>query len=216
VGGDGNIPKYPAAYMKMDLGIVPGAQQSTGIANWLQDEIIAMLSRSHEEANINAKVIGVSYHRKLFRGKYMYMVHAKNAVLQELVASTLRDYKIPMAPWVVYNAVNEIGDMESGLKAFKEVMAKITGAVLSSGDRRSLGRRYWNAHKDILKCIAGDETMAAHRPTDWAAAPREQKKRTTGQSHGGKNQVRPRASGSGEGLACCGGLGGQYGDAEVE
>jgi hypothetical protein len=29
VGGDGNIPKFPATYMELDLGIVPGAQQST-------------------------------------------------------------------------------------------------------------------------------------------------------------------------------------------
>jgi hypothetical protein len=173
--------------MEMDFGIVPGAQQSTDIANWLQDGIIAMLSRSHAEADISAKMIGVPYHRKLFRGKYVYMVHAKNEVLQELVASTLRDYKIPMAT--------------------------ITGAVLTSGDRRSLGRRYWNAHKDILKSIADDGTVAAHSLTDWAL---EQKKRTTGESHGGKKQVRTRASGSGESFACCGGLCGQYRDVEVE
>jgi hypothetical protein len=39
VGEDGNIPKCPAAYMKLDLGIVPGAQQSTEILNWFQDEV---------------------------------------------------------------------------------------------------------------------------------------------------------------------------------
>ena len=216
MGEDGNTPKFPAAYMKLDLGIVPGAQQSTDISNWLQDEIIAVLNRSHAGANINAKMTGVSYHRKLFREKYVYMVHAKNAVLQELVASTLRDYKTPVVPWAIYNAAKEVGDMESGLKAFKEAMAAITGAMLSSGDRRSLGRRYWNAHKDILKSIAGDKTMAAHSPTDWAAASLEQEKRTTGEPHGGKKQVRTRASGSGENFAYCGGLCGQYGDAEVE
>jgi hypothetical protein len=172
VGEDGNIPKFPAAYMEVDLGIVPGAQQSTDISNWLQDEIIAVLNRPHAEANINAKVVGVSYRRKLFRGKYVYMVHAKNAVLQELVASTLRDYKIPVVPWVIYNAAKEVGDMESGLKAFKAAMAAITGAVLSSGDRRSPGRRYWNAHKDILKSIAGDETMAAHTAPRTGRQPR--------------------------------------------
>ena len=37
VGEDANIPKYPAAYIQMDLGIVPGAQESTLISNWFQD-----------------------------------------------------------------------------------------------------------------------------------------------------------------------------------
>jgi hypothetical protein len=81
------------------------------------------------------------------------MVHAKNAVVQELVASTLKNYKIPMVPWVIYNKAKEVADMESGLKAFKETMAKIVGEKLSSRDRRSLGRRFWDAHKDILKSI---------------------------------------------------------------
>jgi hypothetical protein len=47
--------------------------------------------------------------------------------------------------------------MESGLKALKETMAKAVGAKLSSGDRRSPGRRFWDAHKDILKSIADEE-----------------------------------------------------------
>ena len=50
-------------------------------------------------------------------------------------------------------------------------MATIVGEKLSSGDRRSPGRRFWDAHKDILKSIAHEEFMAAHGLTDWAAAP---------------------------------------------
>jgi hypothetical protein len=136
--------------MKLELGIVPGAQQSTEISNWLQDEIIAMISKSHPGAHIDAKVIGVFYHRKVFRGRYVYMVHAKNAVVQEIAASMLKKYKIPMVPWVICNAAKEMADMESGLKAFKETMAKTVGAKLSSGGRRSFGRRFWGAHKDIF------------------------------------------------------------------
>jgi hypothetical protein len=71
-----------------------------------------------------------------------------------------------VVPWVIYNAAKEVGDMESGLKAFKEARWQ-----------RSLGRRYWNVHKDILKSIAGDETLAAHSLTDWAAASLEQEKK---------------------------------------
>jgi hypothetical protein len=51
------------------------------------------------------------------------MVHAKNAVLQELVASTLKGYEIPMVPRRIYKADKEMARwrtyMEPGLKAFK-------------------------------------------------------------------------------------------------
>jgi hypothetical protein len=95
------------------------------------------------------------------------MVHAKNAVVQELyiVASMLKDYKIPMVPWAIYNAAKEMADIESGLKALKETMAKVVGAKLSSGDRRSLGRRFWDAHKDILKSITRSYTCST-RPNE--------------------------------------------------
>jgi hypothetical protein len=156
------------------LGIVPGSQQSTEISNGFQDEIIAMINKSLPEAKVGAKVLGVLYHRKLFRGQYVYMVHARNAMVQEIVASTLQDYKIPMVPWGIYNAAKEMDGMESGLKAFKETMAKIVGAQLSSSDRRSLGRRYWDAHKDILKSIADEECMSESGLTGWAAATPEQ------------------------------------------
>jgi hypothetical protein len=158
------------------LGIVPGSQQSPEISNRFQDEIIAMINKSHPEAKVDAKMLGVSYHRKLIRGQYVCdMVHAKNAMAQEIVASTLQDYKIPMVPWKIYNAAKEMDGMESGLKAFKdETMAKIVGALLPSSDRRSLGRRYWDAHKDILKSIADEEYMSENGLTGWAAATPEQ------------------------------------------
>jgi hypothetical protein len=107
VGEDPNTPKYPSAYIQMDLGIVPGAQESTAISNWFQDEIIAAVNKAHSEANIDAKTIGVFYHSKLFRGRFVYMVHAKNAVLQEMVASTMRGYEIP----IVHSAT---GDIQGG------------------------------------------------------------------------------------------------------
>ena len=55
--------------MKLDLGIVPGAQQPTEMSNWFQDEVIAVINKAHPDAHIDSKVIGVSYHRKLFRGR---------------------------------------------------------------------------------------------------------------------------------------------------
>jgi hypothetical protein len=130
-------------------------------------------------------MLGVFYHRKLYRGQYVYMVHAKNATAQEMVASTLLDYKIPMVPWKTYNAATELNTMEKGLNAFKKTFAKIVGATLPSGDRRSLGRRHWEVHGDILKSIADDEYMEANGITSWAAATPEQ--------HEGRQQAHTNA-----------------------
>jgi hypothetical protein len=69
VGGGGHTPKFPAAYLKIDLGIVPGAQQSPEISNRFQDEVIERINKSHADAQVGAKMTGVFYHRKLFRGQ---------------------------------------------------------------------------------------------------------------------------------------------------
>jgi hypothetical protein len=38
VGEEEALPKYPKAHIQMDLGIVPGAQESTAMPNWFQDD----------------------------------------------------------------------------------------------------------------------------------------------------------------------------------
>jgi hypothetical protein len=70
------------------------------ISNWLQDEILARIKEcsTAESIIVDDKMLGVFYHRRLYRGDYVYIVHAKNAVVQEMVASMLLDYKIPMVP----------------------------------------------------------------------------------------------------------------------
>jgi hypothetical protein len=102
----------------------------------------------------------------------MYMVHAKSAVLQEAVASTLSGHEIPMVSLKLYKAAKEMADINHGTRAFKDDMATAAGAKLSSNDRRSLAlaRRYWNTHKDFLCSIADDEVMSEHGITDWATA----------------------------------------------
>jgi hypothetical protein len=171
---DGCTPKIPAAFLKVDLGIVPGAQQSPEISNWLQDEITAGIREcsTTESLQVDDKVLGVFYHRKLYRGQYVYMVHAKKAAVQEMVASTLLDYKIPVVPWKTYNAATELNTMERELNAFKKTFAKVVGATLPSGDRRSPARRHWEVHGDILKSIADEEYMGANGITSWETATR--------------------------------------------
>jgi hypothetical protein len=96
VGEDAALPRYPAAYLQLDLGIVPGAQESTIISNWLQDDIIAALQAAHPKEGIEDRSIGVFYHSRLYRGRFVYMVHAKSPVLQEMVVSTLNGHEIPI------------------------------------------------------------------------------------------------------------------------
>jgi hypothetical protein len=133
--------------------------------------IVAALQAAHPKEDIDDKSIGVFYHSKLYRGRFVYMVHAKSAVLQEMVASTLSGHEIPMVSPKLYKAPKEMADIENGTKAFKDEMATIVGAKLSTNDRRSLtARRYWSTHKDFLTSIADDEVMGEHSLTDWAAA----------------------------------------------
>jgi hypothetical protein len=106
-----------------------------------------MLNKAHPDGQVDAKVIGVFCHSRYLKGRYVYMIHARNAVLQESVASTLAHYKIPMVRWPLYNAAREMATMEKGMADFKGKMMTAVGAKLTSEDRRSLGRRYWNIHK---------------------------------------------------------------------
>jgi hypothetical protein len=127
------------------------------------------------DKSIDDTSTGVFYHTRLFRGKYVYMVHTRSAVLQEVVANTLGGHKIPMVAPKLYKAAKEMADINNGLKAYKDDMATISGAKLSSNDPRSLARRYWNTHKDILCEIADGEVVEEHSITDWATATPEQK-----------------------------------------
>jgi hypothetical protein len=170
VGENAVLPRYPAAHLQLDLGIVPSAQESTTISNWLQDDITAKLQAAHPEEDIDDKGTGVSYHTGLFRGRFVYMVRAESAVLQEMVASTLNGHEIPMVSPKLYKATKEMADINNGIRAFKDEMAAVVGAGLSSNDRRSPARRYWNTNRDYLTSIVDDEVMSEHGLTDWATA----------------------------------------------
>jgi hypothetical protein len=110
VGEDTAIPRYPAAHLQLDLGIVPSAQEPTTTSNWLQDDIIARLQAAHpQDKSTDDKSTRVSYHTRLFRGRYVYLVHTMSAVLQEMVANTLSGHKIPVVSpklyrWMPHNA----------------------------------------------------------------------------------------------------------------
>jgi hypothetical protein len=89
---------------------VPSAQESTAISNWLQDGVIARMQAAHpQDKGTDDKSTGVPYHTRLFRGRYVYMVHTMSAVLQEMVANTLGGHKaLAVSPklyrWIPHNA----------------------------------------------------------------------------------------------------------------
>jgi hypothetical protein len=62
-----------------------GTSHQAVISNWLQDDIIAALQAAHPTEDIDNKSTGVFYHSRLYQGRFVYMVHAKSAVLQEVV-----------------------------------------------------------------------------------------------------------------------------------
>jgi hypothetical protein len=99
--------------------------------------------------------IGVFYHSELYRGRFVYMVHAKSAVLQEMVASTLSGHEIPMVSPKLYKAAKEMADIENGIKALKDEMAAVEGAKLSTNDRRSLARRLLEHAQGLLDVDSG-------------------------------------------------------------
>jgi hypothetical protein len=102
------------------------------------------------------------------------MIHARNAVLQESVASTLAHYKFPMAQRPLHNAARDMATTEKGITDFKSEMVAVVGAKLKSEDRRSLRRRYWHNHKDFLKEEIDTELMTEFNTTDWAVVSAEQ------------------------------------------
>jgi hypothetical protein len=84
---------------------------------------------------------------------------SKDAKTPSAAGGRSRSPKLALCGIQLYKAAKEMADINNGLRAFKDDMATISGAKLSSNDRRSLARKYWNTHKDILCEIADDEVM---------------------------------------------------------
>jgi hypothetical protein len=69
VGPDSLKPRFPAAHLEMDLGIVVGAQQTPAIANALQQQVKAVVEEAFpRDDRLSPKTYGVPYHNKLAQG----------------------------------------------------------------------------------------------------------------------------------------------------
>jgi hypothetical protein len=55
-------PRFPTAHLDATLGVVPGKQQSMGLANYLQDEVIRRLGIVDPEAQYTENDVGVFHH----------------------------------------------------------------------------------------------------------------------------------------------------------
>jgi hypothetical protein len=104
VGPDSQKPRYPAAHLEMDLGIVIGAQQTPAVANALQQQVEAVVeARFPRDHRLSLRTYGVSYHSKMAHGaRHAWMVHALNEEVQELVSQALEGAKLSMAEASVY------------------------------------------------------------------------------------------------------------------
>jgi hypothetical protein len=64
VGKGDWTPRFPAAYLKITVGVVPAAQQSTEIANMLQEKVLRRLLITLPDEKYTAEDCGVFYYAR--------------------------------------------------------------------------------------------------------------------------------------------------------
>ena len=75
--------------------------------------------------------------------RHVYMVHAKNPVIQEAVAAALGGDIIPLIDREVYYAASELQLLENGICRFKDKLAVLIQANKDSTPRREEARAVW-------------------------------------------------------------------------
>jgi hypothetical protein len=135
-------PRYPAAHLEMDLGIVIGAQQTPVVANALQQQVKAVVEeRFPRDPRLSLKTYGVFYHSKMAHGaSHVWMVRALNEEVQELVSQALEGARLSMAEASVYKAAEELQRLQKGMVTFKETMRRTLESESDTKSRRAAGR----------------------------------------------------------------------------
>jgi hypothetical protein len=126
----------------MDLGIVTGAQQTPAIANALQQQVEAVVEAAFPRGDrLSLKTYGVSYHSKMAHGaRPVWVVHALNVEVQELVSQALEGAKLSMVEASVYKAGEELQRLQKGVVTFKETMRRALESDSDTRSRRAAGR----------------------------------------------------------------------------
>jgi hypothetical protein len=89
---------------------VVGAHQTPTISNALQQQMQAIVEAAFpNDKRLSLKTYGVFYHASLAHGaRHVWMIHALNEEVQELVAQALEGRKLSMVEASVYKSADEL------------------------------------------------------------------------------------------------------------
>jgi hypothetical protein len=164
------------------------------IANMMQDEVLRRLNIAVKDENnkgYDQTDVGVFYHAWFAkgRGRHVYMVHAKNPMIQEAVAAALGGDIIPLIDREVYYAASEMELLENGICRFKDKLVVLIQADNDSTLRRKEGRAVWEKTKEGAKKKIDTELMQDMNLVDWAQATNEQHSRRLSEHTALKHQT---------------------------
>ena len=169
VGADSMMPRFTVAHLEMDRGIVVGAHQTPAISNALQRQVQAIVEAAFpKDDRLSPTTYGVSYHASLPRGaRHVWMVHALNEEVQELVAQALEGRKLSMVEASVYKAAEELQRLQKGVIIFKAMMRRVLESESSGKTRREAARLLFTKKRDGVYQKADEELLAARGLKYW-------------------------------------------------
>jgi hypothetical protein len=168
-------PRFPIAHLEMDRGIVAGAHQTPAIANALQQQVKAIVDEAFpRDDRLSLMNYGVSYHATLAHGaRHVWLVHALNEEVQELVSQALEGRKLPMVETSVYKAAEELQGLQKGMIIFKATMKRILESDSNPKTRRAAARLLFTKKRDWVYQKADEELLAARGLNEWETADAE-------------------------------------------
>jgi hypothetical protein len=121
---------------------VVGAHQTPAISNALQRQVKAIVDVAFpNDDRLSPKTYGVFYHASLARGaRHVWMVHALNEEVQEMVSQALEGRKLSMVEASVYKAAEELQRLQKGMAIFKATMKRVLESESSNKIRREAAR----------------------------------------------------------------------------
>jgi hypothetical protein len=148
----------------MDQGVIPGVQKTTQIANDLQRQVEArvVVKMFPNDERIGLKMYGVFYHKHIMGRKHIYMVHARNEVVQEMVAEARANARIPMVDKIVFHAADEMQRLKKGMATFQAAMAKTVESKSDSKSRRQVGKQLHHKKTEEANAAADAKQLTEH------------------------------------------------------
>jgi hypothetical protein len=155
------MPRSPAAYLEMDKGIVISAQHTPNISNKLQKQVESHVVKMFPNDD------GVFYHKQMAGGKHIWMVHALNEEVQEMVAGALAGVKLSLVEIGVFQAADELQRLQKGMSTVKQAMRKIVESESSSQTRRATGKLLYSKKTEEVNEKADVALLAARGLSSW-------------------------------------------------